>query len=264
VQGPFNVNSTSVNAWKAKLAAMRGCSAPIIKLLDGTKTQQAAVNNPIFPMSLPNAAACDLSQDLATDPGKENRWNGFRQLTDAELDTLAKRIVDEVKSRGPFLSMSEFVNRRIGANSPLTQRGALEAAIEAAGVNNATFTNQIPIQADDMADATIYGFKTPAVVTGNPAAGAPGWISQGDLMRILEPAATVRSDTFVIRVCGESKNGDRLIRVYAEAVCQRIPEYLEPDTTPASSGVTASSVINTKFGRRVKLVSFRWLSREEI
>jgi hypothetical protein len=264
VQGPFNVNSTSVNAWKAKLASMRGCSAPIIKLLDGTKTQQAAVNNPIFPMSLPNAAACDLSQDLATDPGKENRWNGFRQLTDAELDTLAKRIVDEVKSRGPFLSMSEFVNRRIGANSPLTQRGALEAAIEAAGVNKGTFTNQIPIQADDMADATIYGFKTPAVVTGNPAAGAPGWISQGDLMRILEPAATVRSDTFVIRVCGESKNGDRLIRVYAEAVCQRIPEYLEPDTTPASSGVTASSVINTKFGRRVKLVSFRWLSREEI
>jgi hypothetical protein len=264
VRGPFNVNSTSVNAWKAKLASMRGCNVPILSLLNGAKTQQASAHTPLFPMSLLNSTASDTGIDQATDAGRENRWNGFRQLTDSELDTLARRIVDEVKSRGPFLSMSEFVNRRIGPNSALTQRGALEAAIEAAGINNNRFTNQVPIQTADIADATLYGFKTPAVVTGNPAAGAPGWICQGDLMRMLEPAATVRSDTFVIRVCGESKNGDRLIRAYAEAVCQRIPEYLEPDTTPASSGVTASSVINTKFGRRVKLVSFRWLSREAI
>ncbi|MCX6865890.1 MAG: hypothetical protein NTV46_06650, partial [Verrucomicrobia bacterium] len=265
VQGPFNVNSTSVNAWKAKLAAMRGCNVPFLSLLNGTKTQQAAMNNPIFPMSLPNDAACDLGLDLATDPGKENRWNGFRQLTDAELDTLAKRIVDEVKTRGPFRSMSEFVNRRIGTNSPLTQRGALEAAIETSGINNGTFTNQIPIQDGDIADPVLYGFKTPQVVTGNPAAGAPGWISQGDLMRILEPAATIRSDTFVIRVCGESKNGVKLTRVYAEAVCQRIPEYVEPDNASTSSGVTGTAAATSnKFGRRMKLVSFRWLSREEI
>ncbi|MCX6877763.1 MAG: hypothetical protein NTW21_28720 [Verrucomicrobia bacterium] len=266
VQGPFNVNSTNVNAWKAKLASMRGCNVPILSLLTGTKAQQAAVDNPIFPMSLLNAAANDLGLDLATDPGKENRWNGFRQLTNAELDTLARRIVDEVKNRGPFLSMSEFVNRRIGADSELTRRGALEAAIEASGINNGTFTNQVPIQAADISDPAIYGFQTPAVVTGNPAAGAPGWISQGDLMRILEPAATVRSDTFVIRVCGEAKDGDKVVRAYAEAVCQRIPEYVDSSSTPAAGDLTGSTIplANKRFGRQMMLVSFRWLSPTEI
>ena len=266
VRGPFNVNSTSVNAWKAKLASMRGSTAPILTLLAGTKTQQATKNTPIFPMALLNSTACDLSQDPSTDAGRENRWNGFRQLTDAELDTLAKRIVDEVKSRGPFLSMSEFVNRRVGADSVLTRRGALEAAIEASGINNGTFTNQLPIRDGDIADPAIYGFKTPAVVTGNPAAGAPGWICQGDLMRVLEPSATVRSDTFVIRVCGESKHGGQVIRAYAEAVCQRVPEYVEPVTAGAAGDAAGTDLSRTNkiFGRRVQLVSFRWLSRKEI
>jgi hypothetical protein len=266
VQGPFNVNSTSVIAWKAKLASMRGCIVPILSLLNGKQIQQTADNNPLFPMSLMNAEANNLALDLDTDPGKENRWNGFRQLTDAELDTLSRQIVDEVKTRGPFLSMSEFVNRRVGADSPLTRKGALEAAIEASGVNNRTFTNQIPIELADISDATTYGFKTPEVVTGNPAAGAPGWISQGDLMRLLEPAATVRGDTFVIRVCGESKNGHRLIRAYAEAVCQRIPETVDPEILPASTSLTnpAAEVTRKKFGRRLECLSFRWLSSKEI
>ena len=266
VRGPFNVNSTSVKAWKAKLASMRGCSVPSLTLLNGTKTQQAAAYNPIFPTSLLNSTASDLKLDLATDAGRENRWNGYRQLTDDELDTLAKRIVDEVKSRGPFLSLSEFVNRRIGTDSALTERGALEAAIEAAGINKSTFPNQLSIRGTDISDPAIYGFKTPAVVTGNPAAGAPGWICQGDLMRILEPAATVRSDTFVIRVYGESKHGTQLIRAYAEAVCQRIPEYVDPANDPASSDSTSNglSLANKRFGRRLILVSFRWLSPNEI
>ena len=217
-------------------------------------------------MALLNSTASDPGLDLATDAGRENRWNGFRQLTDAELDTLARRIVDEVKSRGPFLSMSEFVNRRIGADSALTQRGALEAAIEASGINNGTFPNQVPIHDGDIADPAIYGFKTPAVGTGNPAAGAPGWICQGDLMRVLEPSATVRSDTFVIRVCGEAKDGTMVVRAYAEALCQRIPEYVDPVNAPASSDAAGAglSQTNKTFGRRVQLVTFRWLSPKEI
>ncbi len=266
VQGPFNVNSTNVNAWKAKLASMRGSNVPYLSLLTGTKILQPATDNPIFPMSLLNAAANDLSLGVATDTGKENRWNGFRQLSATELDTLAKCVVDQVKSRGPFLSLSEFVNRRIGSDSDLTRRGALEAAIEASGINNGRFTNQIPIQAADISDPAIYGFQTPTVVTGNPAAGAPGWICQGDLMRILEPAATVRSDTFVIRVCGEAKDGDKVVRAYAEAVCQRIPEYVDPSSSPASVDLGGPSfpLANTRFGRRMQLVSFRWLSLTEI
>ena len=138
--------------------------------------------------------------------------------------------------------MSEFVNRQIGPAGPLTLRGALEAAITKSEINekqNAasadTFLNQVPITATDLSDPKLYNYKTPEATTGNPAAGAPGWISQGDLLRILEPAATVRGDTFVIRTYGEAQdaNGKITARAYAEAVVQRVPEYVDPADRPS-------------------------------
>jgi hypothetical protein len=267
VQGPFNVNSTSVQAWKAVLGAMN--KSDITSLLtNGDLQLTASTGIPITAMSLPNGVSIPAGGygDKARD------WNGYRELTEPELETLAEKIVAEVRERGPFLSMSEFVNRQIGPAGPLTLSGALEAAIAEAEINEPlsatsadSFLNQVPITAGDISDADLYNYKTKEASTGNPAAGAPGWVSQGDLLRILKPAATVRGDTFVIRFYGEDQDsgGNVTARAYGEAVVQRMPEYIDPTDRPSVS-YSAATAANKNFGRRIEVVSFRWLSSNEI
>ena len=270
VQGPFNVNSTSVQAWKAVLASMN--KSHIVTLWPKTDQieSKAATGVPILGMSMLNGGVTGGTVDATKiDDNKTNDWNGHRELTDKELEALATSIVGEVRSRGPFLSLSEFVNRQVGPNGPLTQRGALEAAITDSKINDNFLKPYVTnIELSDISDPKVYNYNTPDVVTGNPAAGAPGWISQGDLMRILEPAATVHGDTFVIRVCGEAwdPNGKVTARAYAEAVVQRMPEYVDPADRPSVNAYTDASAAksNRTFGRRFNLVSFRWLSGNEI
>ena len=275
IQGPFNVNSTSVQAWKAMLAAMNKSDLVTLWIKAKSIETKKADGVPILGMSLLNGGVTGGPPDFTKiDDAKANDWNGHRELTDTDLETLAIKIVEQVRTRGPFLSMSEFVNRQIGPNGPLTQRGALEAAIAESKVNDNFFKNNpagpkvTDIALADISDTKLYQYNTPEVVTGNPAAGAPGWISQGDLLRILEPAATVRGDTFVIRVCGEAwdANGKVAARAYAEAVVQRVPEYVDPVDRPSLNVYTETkaAVANQKFGRRINVVSFRWLSDNEI
>jgi hypothetical protein len=161
------------------------------------------------------------------------------------------------------------VNRQVGSPSATTLKGALEAAISKAELNEkVVYTTQKEITLADISNPVLYNYKTPEAATGNPAAGAPGWITQGDLMRVLEPAATVRADTFVVRVCGEAwdTTGAVTARVYAEAVVQRLPEYVDPIDRPSLNVYTAggASQANKKFGRRMSVVSFRWLSSKEV
>jgi hypothetical protein len=171
--------------------------------------------------------------------------------------------------------MSEFVNRQVGPVGPRTLRGALEAAITESEINEpkgaaspATFLAQVPITRDDVANPKLYKYKTPEATIGNPAEGAPGWVNQGDLLRILEPSATVRGDTFVIRAYGEAQdtNGNITARAYAEAVVQRVPEFLDPADRPSLDVYTdpEAAAANKTFGRRIHIVSFRWLSSDEI
>ena len=277
IRGPFNVNSTSVQAWKAVLASMntKRCRHPVgAHCRTGNQEGNRCADSPRCRWSTgdPSPAPVDASK---IDNPRTNTWNGYRELTEPELENLAVKIVEEVRDRGPFLSMSEFVNRQVGPVGPRTLSGALEAAIAKAEINekqNATsadsFLNQVPITAADVSDPKLYNYKTPEATTGNPAAGAPGWVNQGDLLRILEPAATVRGDTFVIRAYGEAQDASGKItaRAYAEAVVQRVPEYVDPADRPslnAAADPTAKAA-NKTFGRRFNMVSFRWLSGNEI
>jgi hypothetical protein len=277
VRGAFNVNSTNVQAWKAVLSSMRKSDIYSLMLMVGANgtslTTNLVMNKPdgalITATSLPNGENATGGKIAKTvDELRANEWNGYRDLSDGEVENLAKNIVDQVRTRGPFLSMSEFVNRQIGSDSDKTRMGALEAAISESRINEKMFSTQIPITQADISDANLYNYKTPLATIGNPAAGAPGWVSQGDLLRIIEPTATVRSDTFVVRVCGESwdAGGRVTARAYAEAVVQRIPEYVDPADRPSLNVYTdgGAAPANKTFGRRMSVVSFRWLSSKEV
>ncbi len=269
VRGSFNVNSTRVEAWKAMLAAASKEKVVTLWAKNTELEEHTPTGVPVMPMGLVNGGVVGGDAEFEKiDNQATNDWNGYRELSEIELESLATNIVDQVRERGPFLSMSEFVNRRIGPDSELSRMGALEAAIENAGINRADFLDQVPVTEGDLGNAKLYGFRTPLASVGNPAAGAPGWISQGDLLRLLEPAATVRSDTFVIRVCGQAldTSGNIAATAYAEAVVQRLPEHVDNVDNVfvnAHSDPTASSV-NQRFGRRFAIVSFRWLNPSEI
>ena len=40
-------------------------------------------------------------------------WTGIRYLDENQVRTLAEECVKQVKQRGPFLNLSEFINRRL-------------------------------------------------------------------------------------------------------------------------------------------------------
>ena len=64
------------------------------------------------------------------------------------------------------------------------------------------------------------------------AANKPGWLMQSDVLSPLAPVTSVRSDTFVIRVMGESpKAEDQRFKsnAWIELTVQRVPEYVKSD-----------------------------------
>jgi hypothetical protein len=187
-------------------------------------------------------------------------WNSYRTLSTTEIELLAKKIVAEIRARGPFLSMAEFVNRRLGPPGDLTNKGALQSALDQSGVNAVMEANASPVSPADVAG---FGWQNPGAVTPNTGTGAPGEISQGDILSSIGSFATVRSDTFRIRACGDARDasGTVVARAYCEATVQRVPEYVDPGELPEAA---ATLPANINFGRQFKVVAFRWLNPNEI
>jgi hypothetical protein len=275
VRTPFNVNSVDVEAWKAVLSCLKGTAVQQLWAASGTRGETPATGTPLLPMSLVSGGKVgqfNAAQDRPNiDNGLTNDFNGYRELDADQLKKLAEAIIGQVRARGPFLSLAEFVNRQIGPSSPNTLVGALQAAIDESGINDDFLAgNVIPVRDEDVSDPQFYGFPNRQASLGNPAAGAPGWLTQGDIMRLLEPGITVRGDTFLIRTCGQSvdASGKVVATAYAEAVVQRYPEYVDPVDPPTTNvwnpADGGNSDVNRTFGRRFEIVSFRWLLKEEI
>ena len=243
IDSPFNVNSTRVDVWEAFLGSTFGFDVPT---LAGGGLKSSTGDDSAFARHLPSAgnsfedSAGPIEQDLA-------KWNGHRRLTPSQIRRLAEEILVEVKERGPFQSVAEFVNRRAEAGDA-GRSGALQTAIERSGINDGTIDTVFNIPA--------------GTGTGNTADGAPGVLTQADLLTPIAPVLTARGDTFRIRAYGEAgpRNGTK-VRVWCEAVVQRVPEYLDAADEPWA---TPAAPVNVRFGRRYQIIGFNWLSPSEI
>ncbi len=273
LNGAFNINSTSIDAWRTLLSSLAGND---LSLWDAST--QAAVTFPAAKLLNPIPRFW-----TATGNAKLNSaWCGVRALTDTEVTELATKIVAQVKLRGPFLSMADFLNRRLGTNaSALTLSGALQAAIDTTSpdINATAKASGEPVSVPNVklphsASPIAANMQDSNLKPWNTAAGIPGYLMQQDLVQAFSPVMAARSDTFVIRTYGESTNPVTHkveAKAYAEAVVQRVPDYLDlTDSATSALGAATplasltSGSINQKFGRRFEIVSFRWLSPRDL
>ncbi|QJE97975.1 hypothetical protein [Luteolibacter luteus] len=264
IDGAFNVNSTSVNAWAALLGSMNKESVDYATLADGaTQLSTGTVKEASFPFSRmrrANGPAVESSNALQA---RNARWTGMRTLEAKEIQELAQHIVEEVKSRGPFLSLAEFVNRRPENDRDMALRGLLQKAIDETESINARFNADSKYNA--LADMTSDGYAFPQAMEGWSATGAPGFLTQGDILSSVGSVISVRSDTFRIRAYGEALDPDKniLARAWCEAVVQRLPEFVDSTDLP-SAEIEGVSDVNKRFGRRFMVTGFRWLSQDEV
>jgi hypothetical protein len=281
LNGAFNVNSTSKAAWMAVLAGLD--RETISSLVFGGTSVTIAADG--LTTSSPYLTRRRMPADTSASPGLVNPdrfrfWNGGCELTRAELDALAAGIVREVKRRGPFLSLAEFVNRRIGPESELTLKGAIQAAIDdAPGIGDLNLKSQgnrkdrFAELSRNITAADIVGnsYTYPQAAVGETATGASGGLDQLAVLNQIGSTISARSDTFRIRSYGDAidSNGKILARARCEAIVQRIPEYVVDKSQGGndpweSSSTTTLDPVNGTFGRRFEIRSFRWLADSEI
>lgn len=257
-RGAFNINSTSIQAWTALLGNMRGLQR---ESLEGGPSKGD------HPLSR-SIISGEPGTTSISSPSQSEAWNAFRTLSDADIASLAEKIVDEVRKRGPFLSVADFVNRRLTTDATLSASGTLDQAIANANINSG-------LETTGMTEITDVGqVPTAANRSRSITHGMPGHFTQGDLLTALAPVITARGDTFRIRAYGEATGKDgKVSRAWCEAVVQRNVDYVDPADDPLkpaidhSSGtpvVGSLSEASLSFGRRFTIQSFRWLAASEL
>lgn len=212
VKGGFNVNSTSVAAWRAQL--LNQFPFLEIETVAGANFQESANSwrsvtfgnpfNPLYNVGDVAGSQLDLFNRNFKDPNFTSRQHhafrqGFRELArEGSFDLtqdLAEAIVERIQSRGqPFASIAEFADS-----------GVLQDAIDSVeGIN------------------TLGGRRIPT--------RAPAYVSAGDILGQLSPRLFARSDTFTIRFYGEDRESISPVgssppraSVKGEAVIQRYP-----------------------------------------
>jgi hypothetical protein len=212
-------------------------------------------------------------------------------------------MVVEVKRRGPFISLADFINRRLveppttsGAETDFTRtglKGALQAALDRTSINQA-FLNAYKINktneyamASPSGEQIQYGTNYPRLefplLNGSAMFGlkpdhnhwadsklvnTPTFLTQADVLQKIGQTLTARSDTFRIRAYGDCREagtgGKVLAKAWCEVVVQRTPRPLYPEATDTSGLDPDPKKPLGRYGRVYRVVSFRWLSPKEV
>lgn len=310
IDGAFNINSTSEQAWRSLLSSTFGIPdddesfadsgdnvstiAPIPRF--SSNQSQTGHNNTDFTESMKNRTTGN-SLNYIGNRGLSMEFNGVSNGTvDEIVSELARTIVEEVKIRGPFLSLGDFVNRAIIEEDPSSDdddigiKGALQAAIDnmspgsgntgprvnsrAWQANHAEGLLRTDVEAimGDKWNVEHYlggpdkGNRADMPYSTN-ATGSPKCMSAADLLTVIGPAISARSDTFKIRTYGETVNPVTQKtegRAWCEAIVQRLPEYVDSTDEPDIAPTALTSIANAQFGRKYKILSLRWLDASEI
>ena len=233
LDGAFNLNSTSVAAWRAMLSQRTGADELVFRTHDLNRPEEMQLEN--FFSRSPNGAL-HLTPGLTeneiralgtSDRKREQLRHSYRTLSDEQIHHLAHHITRLLRERGhPFRSLSSFMNS-----------GLLDEAIEAVGP-------AVPEA----------GLAMVEPINENREGYEPTFLRQSDIVSLLAPVQSVRSDTFTIRVAAETTdlftNGKTLARL--EATVQRLPD-------PAIDGGDPMGNHDARFGRRFAVTNLRWL-----
>lgn len=257
-EGMFNVNSTSVEAWKALLGSLRQRDLVSTDALGNESLASNSSGVPVANLNSPRPLVTRADNNV--DIKDISQWVGYRALSDQEITALAEAIVLQVRLRGPFLSLSDFINRRVSTDVKVAASGTIQSALDSPNVP----INQGFRSANRSVQSTAnYAF--PQAEQGIAAQGAPGVVKQADILTPIAPYLSARSDSFLIRAAGQKTdaNGIVVARAHCEAVVQRVADFVDPRNVPTVA-LASLNPLNRFFGRRFQIVSFRWLSAEEI
>ncbi|MEJ6699498.1 MAG: hypothetical protein QNL01_00870 [Akkermansiaceae bacterium] len=275
VQGMFNVNSTSVKAWRALLGHARNHKIPYTQT-DGSIGLSKDTDYAFSRTSVAGDREAGKAPQVAGEYADTTEFTGYRVFTDEMLDFLAEEIVKQVRLRGPFLSLSEFVNRQLSYDKDLALAGAIQTALNELTAdqslnpfetmqNESVVSESTPFGGAANGGLPDAGYVFPEAAVGHNTYGLPGWTRQADILRPLAPILSARDDTFTIRAYGESRaaNGTVVARAWCQATVRREREFLDP-ADEADLTTPPTELVNKTFGRRFKVISFRWLNADEV
>ena len=272
VNGAFNLNSTSVEAWKAALSGINLYDWKYRLYEDSTRApaiKRSFVQNAVFrfPHHADRTYTHPYTDNLYNYPEisqsqRENwyrkKWQpdwaaayttGMRELRGGYSDNdpiddvseLAEAIVRLLKERGePYVSIEELLT--LSVDSSAATRPLLQEAIDLTRINTVSQSN----------------YKNAGKLQSFPRY-ASSFVTQADLINVLAPYSQVRGDTFVIRSAGRATGiiEGSSSNIYCDALVQR-------KVSPVNDSTNMDSSETGVFGRQFEIIEFRWLNEDEI
>ncbi len=272
IEGAFNLNSVSVDAWAAVLRGLGGGGVDYAFdfLTHNPRGEvigvsRETIDRPVVARFAQSAGvlweATPVDFDGIYQAGLRTYRRGIRSLTAAQVEGLAAQITKHVAahaaSAGPYRSVRAFLAADPAWNGDNLLEDSIkqydESVDPAKRINWDHFFPDDPLPIDR---------------------AAPAYLTSGDLMTALAPFVTTRSDTFKVRLYGETvspmtaakfSGAEPHARAWLEAIVQRFPDGVsQSDFKAAGSDEWTQLIAEPNWGRRFRVLSLRWLKEEEL